>query len=251
MKMSDLLYASPNNKWARSDYRKNQVDRNYEKEFPSHHHPNYQTSPSDKLRIINILTHESLHGFNNSSETPVQLGFQGIHPDDEFLLKHSRRVSEICVMLGKELGLTNGDLRDLKIAGMLHDVGKVYIPHEIMNQPGKLSKESWDRIKTHTVLGYELLKEVKEFSSVAKFVRSHHERIDGSGYPDGLIGKDIPLGSRIIGVVDAYEAMTNARHYRQAISKEKAIEELKRNSGTQFDKVIVDVFINKVVKNLS
>lgn len=249
--MTDLLYSGNTTRWTDSQYKRNQVDRNSDYQYPSQMNPRYQTSPSDKLRIINILTHESLHGFKISTDTVVQVGFQGIHPDDEFLLKHSRRVSEISVILGKELGLTNGDLRDLKIAGMLHDVGKVYIPHEIMNQPGKLSKESWDRIKTHTVLGYELLKEVKEFSSVAKYVRSHHERIDGSGYPDGLKGNDIPLGSRIIGVVDAFEAMTNARHYRQAISKEKAIEELKKNSGTQFDKVIVDVFINKVVKNLS
>ena len=204
MKMNNLLYSGNNTRWNDSQYKRNQIDRNSDYEYPSRMNPKYQTSPSDKLRIINILTHESLHGFNNSIDTPVQVGFQGIHPDDEFLLKHSRRVSEICVMLGKELGLSNGDLRDLKIASMLHDVGKVYIPSEIMNNPGKLSKGNWDRIKTHTVLGYELLKEVKEFSSVAKLVRSHHERFDGSGYPDGFKRKNIPLGSRIIGVVDAF-----------------------------------------------
>jgi len=249
MKMTDLLYSRSANRWSEPEYKKTSQDPRYDFDNRKQLDPRYQTSPSDKLKIVKILTYESSHGFSFSNDIKSQFGFQGIHPKDEFLIKHSRRVSEICVLLAKELRLTAAEINEIKVAGMLHDVGKVYIPDDIIRKPERLTQENWDVIQTHTVLGYELLKGNKDYSQIAKYARSHHERIDGLGYPDGLKANEIPYGAKIIAVVDAYEAMTESRPYRHPMTKTMAIEELRRNSGSQFDKKIVEVFIEKVIQN--
>lgn len=249
MKMNDLLYSRSANKWNHAEYDRNNRDSRYGLDDRQNNDSRYQTTLSDKLKIVKILTYESSHCFNFSNDIKRQFGFQGIHPKDEFLIKHSRRVSEMAVLLGKAFGLNALELKEIKVAGMLHDIGKVYIPDDIIRKSDQLTKENWDVIKTHTVLGYELLKTMNEFETVAKYARYHHERIDGLGYPDGLKGSEIPFGAKLIAVVDAYEAMTESRPYRQAFSKEMAIEELRKNSGTQFDEEIVDVFIEKIIKN--
>jgi putative nucleotidyltransferase with HDIG domain len=249
MKMTDLLYSRSANRWTNTEYNRTSQDSRFGLDDSQNLDHKCQTSPSDKMKIIKILTYESSHGFNFSNDLKAQFGFQGIHPKDEFLIKHSRRVSEICVMLGKALGLNVLDLAEIKVAGMLHDVGKVYIPDEIIRKPETLSKENWDVIQTHTVLGYELLKGMKDYDTIAKYARHHHERVDGLGYPDGLKDSEIPFGAKLIAVVDAYEAMTESRPYREPLTKEMAIEELRKHSGTQFDKKIVEVFIEKIIKN--
>jgi putative nucleotidyltransferase with HDIG domain len=249
MKMTDLLYSRSMNRWNEPEYKKTNNELKYGLDDRQNHDPRHQTSPSDKQKIVKILTYESSHGFNFSNDIKAQFGFQGIHPKDEFLIKHSRRVSEICVLLGKALGLGAAELKEIKVAGMLHDIGKVYIPDDIIRKSDRLTKENWDIIQTHTILGYELLKGIKDYEEIAKYARSHHERVDGSGYPDGLKGSQIPFGARLIAVVDAYEAMTESRPYRQPMTKMMAIEELKRNAGTQFDKKIVQVFIEEIIKN--
>ena len=249
MKMTDLLHYHSPNRWIDNEYNKTSQDSRYGLDDTQNFDPRCQTLPSDKLKIIKMLIYESSHGFNFSNDIKTQFGFQGIHPKDEFLIKHSRRVSEMSVMLGKALGLNFLDLAEIKVAGMLHDVGKVYIPEDIILKPEKLTKENWDIIQTHTVLGYELLKGLKDYETIAKYARYHHERVDGLGYPDGLKDSEIPFGAKLIAIVDAYEAMTEYRPYRDSLSKEMAIEELRKHSGTQFDPKIVEIFIEKIIKN--
>ena len=135
------------------------------------------------------------------------------------------------------------EINELVLAGNLHDIGKIAMPEEILHKPSKLTDEEYEVIKTHTEIGYRILNAVKKYDKIALATLHHHERYDGKGYPRGLKGEDIPLYSRIISVVDAYEAMTSDRVYRKAPGKDFAIEELKRFSGTQFDPKIVDMFI--------
>jgi len=130
---------------------------------------------------------------------------------------------------------------------MLHDIGKISIPDKILGKPGKLNAEEYEIIKGHTQAGYQILRAADEFSDLGVYALTHHEKFDGTGYPNGTRGEEIPLFSRIISVADAYEAMTADRPYRQAMSKEVAVKELERHSGTQFDPVLVDVFLNQVV----
>jgi HD-GYP domain-containing protein (c-di-GMP phosphodiesterase class II) len=131
----------------------------------------------------------------------------------------------------------------------MHDIGKITIPDHILKKPGKLTDEEWTIMKSHTTNGYQILRSADQYSRLADYALTHHERYDGKGYPQGLKGEDIPLYSRIIAICDAYEAMTADRPYRKALTKEVAIAELKRCAGTQFDPRLVEVFVNEVVSN--
>jgi putative nucleotidyltransferase with HDIG domain len=165
-----------------------------------------------------------------------------------FLEKHSKRVSQYCNQLGKALGFTDSELDTIELAGLLHDIGKTSIPKTIIKKETTLTPEEWKIMKTHTIIGYDILNSSCSFHEIAEVAKSHHERIDGKGYPNHLKGDEIPYLARVISIVDAYEAMTNDRPYRKAISKQTAIKELIKNSGTQFDSEIVDVFINIVLQ---
>ncbi|MDX9691755.1 MAG: diguanylate cyclase [Acholeplasmataceae bacterium] len=158
---------------------------------------------------------------------------------------HSERVSYFCKKMGIELGLDSDEVNLLELAGMYHDIGKISIPDAILNKPGKLTNDEYEIIKTHTLVGYQILKAADEYSGLAEYALSHHERWDGRGYPKGLIGDEIPLFSRIISVADSFEAMTADRPYRKGMPIEDAIAELKRCMGTQFDPRIAELFINK------
>ena len=158
--------------------------------------------------------------------------------------KHSELVSKYAYQIGKAMNLKDEDLKELKMAGLYHDIGKISIPDEILDKPGKLTKDEFEVIKTHTETGYQILRAADEYSDLAVHALHHHERWDGKGYPKGLKKTDIPLFSRIICIADAYEAMISKRPYKKAISRKDAIKELKRCAGTQFDPEIVKVFIN-------
>jgi HD-GYP domain-containing protein (c-di-GMP phosphodiesterase class II) len=133
------------------------------------------------------------------------------------------------------------------MAGMFHDIGKISIPDAIIEKPGKLTALEYETIQTHTEIGYQILRAADQYSDLAVHALSHHERWDGKGYPSGLKGEQIPLYSRIIGIADAFEAMTGARPYKKPIKFEQAIIELKRCSGSQFDSDLVKVFIEQVL----
>lgn len=161
--------------------------------------------------------------------------------------QHSVRVAELCELMGKNIGLPKRKIQELKNAGLLHDIGKIAIEENILNKPERLTEDEYNEIKRHPEIGYRILSTVNEMSEIAKYVLSHHEMWNGEGYPKGTKDIDIPFESRIISIVDAYDAMTSERPYRKALSEEFAIEELKRNSEIQFDPELVNVFIEKVL----
>ncbi len=155
---------------------------------------------------------------------------------------HSERVSKLSRIIGEAMKLEEEALKELEIIGLMHDIGKIAINSNILNKPGKLTEAEYDEIKRHPEISYHILKSADVYTKLAEYVLSHHERWDGNGYPRGLSGEEIPLVSRIIAVADAYEAMTSNRPYKESLSHEKAIEELKRCAGTQFDPEIVDAY---------
>lgn len=160
---------------------------------------------------------------------------------------HSRRVSELCEKMGYALGMNEANINELKVIGLLHDIGKIAIDEQILNKPGKLTKEEFEEIKRHPEIGYRILSSSKEMNSILEVIIAHHERFDGKGYPNGLMGEDIPLKARILAIADSFDAMTCQRPYRDSMSIIQAIEELKLNSGTQFDSNLIEVFISNVI----
>jgi HD-GYP domain-containing protein (c-di-GMP phosphodiesterase class II) len=144
--------------------------------------------------------------------------------------------------VGAELGITGVWLAELVSAADLHDIGKLAVPASILAKPGRLADDEWRFVERHPVIGERILGAAPALASVARIVRSTHERYDGDGYPDRLAGDQIPLEARIIAVCDAYEAMTSPRPYRSAVSHTRALAELQRCAGSQFDPVVVDAF---------
>ena len=163
-----------------------------------------------------------------------------VDSDDDYTGAHSRSVVELAVRVADELGLDEDALQELEFAALLHDVGKLAIPNEILNKPGALTRDEYELVKTHTVEGQVLLDRVGGLlGRVGSIVRSCHERWDGAGYPDGLAGENIPFAARIVFCCDAYNAMTTDRPYRAAMPQAAALEELWANAGTQFDPRVV------------
>jgi HD-GYP domain-containing protein (c-di-GMP phosphodiesterase class II) len=163
-----------------------------------------------------------------------------IEADDEYTGSHSRDVVELVVAVSAELGLDPRSQQDAELTALLHDVGKIRIPAEIINKPGKLTDEEWEIMKTHTVEGEKMLAKIGGLlGRVGHLVRSCHERWDGKGYPDGLAGEETPLVARIVCACDAYNAMTTDRPYRKARSADEALQEMEACAGSQFDTDVV------------
>jgi diguanylate cyclase (GGDEF)-like protein len=160
---------------------------------------------------------------------------------------HSRTVSELSAGVAERLGLPQDEILRVRLGGWLHDVGKMGVPDAILTKPGKLSEEEWEVIRAHPTKGEELLRNFPELSLACAAVRHHHERYDGSGYPDGLAGDQIPLEARIVAVVDAYSAMTSNRPYQCAREEEDAMEELRRCAGMHFDPQVVDALLEELL----
>jgi HD-GYP domain-containing protein (c-di-GMP phosphodiesterase class II) len=170
-----------------------------------------------------------------------------IEGEDAYTGAHSREVVELVVRVSDELGLSQRDRRLAEFTALLHDVGKVRIPTEIIQKPGKLTPEEWAIMQTHTIEGEDMLGRIGGFlGEVGKLVRSCHERFDGGGYPDGLAGEDIPLVARIVCCCDAYNAMTTDRPYRAALPTYEAIAEVRRSTPGQFDPQVVDALLRAV-----
>lgn len=160
---------------------------------------------------------------------------------------HSDRVSSICQAIASKMNFDKGNVDKMRIAGLVHDIGKMGIDDKILNKAGSLSSDERHEIERHPEIGWRILCTTNEFLELAQFVLAHHERWDGGGYPNGLKGEKIPLEARIITIADAYDAITSERSYRKGLDKEEAIIEMKRCSGTQFDPEILDVFVNQVL----
>jgi HD-GYP domain-containing protein (c-di-GMP phosphodiesterase class II) len=168
-----------------------------------------------------------------------------VEADDGYTGEHSRDVVQLALGVVDALGLSERDRRDAEFAALLHDVGKLRIPNEIINKAGPLTDEEWEVVKQHTIEGERLLHRVGGLlGEIGRIVRSCHERHDGTGYPDGLAGEEIPLVARIVACCDAYNAMTTDRSYRKALSREAAVAELRGGAGTQFDPVVVEALVS-------
>lgn len=160
---------------------------------------------------------------------------------------HSKEVSILCKKLGIELGLSPREINQLELAGLLHDIGKAVVNKEILLKPDKLSEYEWIDLKRHCEVGYKILSYLNRYRNIAEYVLYHHERMDGKGYPKGLKGAEIPLLSKVISIADAYNSMTSFNVYRDKMSVEDAVKELKKNAGTQFDATIAKAFVEKVL----
>lgn len=176
------------------------------------------------------------------SETIEALS-NAVDAKDRYTSGHSRRVAEYACTLAERMGLDEAEKKQIYVAGLLHDVGKIRIPDEIINKAGKLTEEEFNYIKLHTIVGNHILKEISSIEEISAGAKYHHERYDGKGYPNGLEGENIPQIARIIGVADAYDAMASNRSYRKALPQYLVREEIVKGKGTQFDPVIAEHMI--------
>jgi putative nucleotidyltransferase with HDIG domain len=197
-----------------------------------------------EARIDNAL--ELSHAYRGTAHLLTDM----LTASHEYTGSHSRNVIEQAREVGAAMGLDERTLRDLELAALLHDIGKVAVPNEIINKPGPLTDEEWAIMRAHTIEGERMLKQVGGvLAEAGSIVRSHHEHVDGNGYPDGLIGEEIPIAARVISCCDAFNAMTTDRAYRSAMPLEAAIEELQTNSGSQFDPRVVEALVEIVERD--
>jgi diguanylate cyclase (GGDEF)-like protein/putative nucleotidyltransferase with HDIG domain len=167
---------------------------------------------------------------------------------DDYPQGHSQAVSKFAAQIARQMGLTDSFIEEVRCGAVLHDIGMIGVPEAILNKPSALTPEEYELMKTHAVKGAKILEplKVKAVEPIRGIVRHHHERWDGNGYPDGLKGENIPLGARIIGVAEAFDAIVSDRVYQQGRSVEEAVAELRRCSGTQFDPNVVEAFVRSL-----
>jgi len=170
---------------------------------------------------------------------------------DTYTNSHSQRIAEWAAETARILGCPTQDVQAIYWGGLLHDIGKIGIPDAILRKPARLDESEWEIIQKHTILGAQLVSPIKKLANVAPIIEFSHERYNGSGYPRGLRGEEIPLGARIIGVVDSYSAMRDERSYKGSVGHQEAIDELQRNSGTLFDPQVVNAFLYVLKNNVT
>ena len=185
---------------------------------------------------------KALEEIENSYRTTLKALVQALETRDFETHGHSERVVTFSLRLGHEVGLDKDALRHLELGALLHDIGKIGVPDAILRKPAKLNEEEWVKMRLHPLHGRQILRNIPFLEGAAKIVAQHHEQWDGSGYPYGIRGEDINIGARIFSVVDAFDAMTSDRVYRQGRPYKDAIEELERCAGTQFDALVVEAF---------
>jgi len=190
--------------------------------------------------ISNCYLFEEVHELYTGSIISLAAA---IDARDHYTHGHSNNVANIATATARKLKLDKENVNNIYFASMLHDIGKIGIPDKVLLKRGKLTEKEFNVIKRHPIYGVKILKHIPRLSPIVPIIYHEHERYDGKGYVEGLRGKKIPVESRIIAVADAYEAMTSNRPYRKAMSKRKAIEEIKKNSGTQFDPKVVKAFL--------
>lgn len=189
----------------------------------------------EKTREVELVTIEAITTVANT-----------IDAKDDYTRGHSFRVAAYSEELAKRLGWPEEEVRNIHYVALLHDIGKIGVPDSVLNKPFKLTDVEFDMIKNHTLIGAEILKDIRMFPNVSVGAKYHHERYDGKGYPEGLKGEEIPIVARIIGIVDSYDAMTSNRVYRKRLQDEIVKEELIKGRGTQFDPYLVDIFLELV-----
>ena len=197
-----------------------------------------------EIKSINEKLADTYKQLEQAYMESIQTVRYTVEAKDTYTRGHSDRVSEFSVLIGKKLGLSEDDLRRLKIGGLFHDVGKIGVPDNILQKEGKLSEDEYSEIKNHPTIGAHILSTASIFQDILPIVKYHHERYDGKGYPERLQGENIPYLARITAVADTFDAMTSKRVYRDSIPLDQVIEEFKRCRGTQFDPGLADLFVD-------
>ncbi|MGB4660468.1 MAG: HD domain-containing phosphohydrolase [Mobilitalea sp.] len=198
----------------------------------------------DAMYLHKILQTRSLHSsILNSIKSTLSEKSQETE-------EHAQRLIELSYRIGVKMNLMDKDLNDLELLANLHDIGKIGVSDSILNKPDKLTKDEWIEMKKHPEIGYRIAMSSKELAPIAEYILFHHERWDGTGYPQGLKGEEIPLLSRIIAIADSYDAMIEDRPYRKAMTKEDALREININKGLQFDPSIVEIFLKEIVTHI-
>jgi putative two-component system response regulator len=210
----------------------------------------FVTKPFDPAELLarvrsNQRLSTALKRLENTQDVLIALA-SAIDAKDPVTEHHCDRVAEQATILAQTLGLSDSAIEAVTYGSVLHDVGKIGIAESVLTKPGNLTDDERAEMQRHPVIGDGILRPLRLGSIVGPIVRGHHERWDGSGYPDGLRGEAIPIGARIVAVVDSYDAMTHDRPYRDALSTDEAREELLRCQGTQFDPAIVDAFLTQL-----
>ncbi len=179
----------------------------------------------------------------------VEVFLMALGARDAYTKEHSNRLSFLAREIGRELKLSPVEIKKIVLAAKLHDIGKIGISDAILLKPSKLTNEEFDEIKKHPVIGRDMLKNISIFSHISDYILYHHEKFDGSGYPEKISGEDIPFGARVISVIDTIDAILTKRSYKEPKPVEYAVDELKKNAGTQFDPMIVKFAIKVIDDN--
>ena len=196
------------------------------------------------IKEINAKLKDTYEQLEKSYMESIEVLRQTVDAKDQYTRGHSDRVADYSVLIGKYMGLSEEDLKTLKVGGLFHDVGKIGVPDHILLKPGKLTDDEYSEIKNHPSIGAHILSTATIFSNLIPIVKHHHERFDGRGYPSRLAGNDIPFLARIAAVADTYDAMTSRRPYRDALPLDVVKAEIEKCSGTQFDPEVAKVFLD-------
>lgn len=204
----------------------------------------YLTMLNNKNEQIQNMTTQTITAIANALDAK-----------DTYTEGHAERVAAYSARIARKLGMSEEEVKNIRFVALFHDIGKIGVPDSVLNKPGRLTAEEFDQMKQHTVVGGEIIKDLDMIPGVFVGARYHHERYDGTGYPEGLKGADIPYIARIIAVADAYDAMTTNRIYRKRLTNEQAMSELEKGLGTQFDfdiaSALIDMLRTGSIKNLS
>lgn len=212
-----------------------------------------KTDISEDIRVVLRKADENMYK-NKLGESPnmrsktIELIMNTLYEKNSDEMLHSQRVSSLCEKLARQMNFNGIEINQIKLAGLMHDIGKIGIDERILNNPKMLTAHEWSELRRHSEISYRILSSVNEYAEVADCVLAHHERWDGKGYPKGLSHTEISIKSRIISVADSYDAMTSDHLYRKGLSKEEAVAEIIKCSGTQFDEDVARIFVEKVLE---
>jgi diguanylate cyclase (GGDEF)-like protein len=205
---------------------------------------NYEASLRDiYIKAENHMFRKKLSESQSMRHQTIKAIVESLNEKNKREKEHSEHVSVLAGKTAKAMGLSDQKVKEIQMTGLLHDIGKIAIREKLLNKKGRLTTEEYEEIKRHPESGYQILKSVDAYSSIAEDILSHHERYDGLGYPKGLKGKEIPLVARIISIADAYDAMVSDRSYRMGMTQEAALKEIIDHAGTQFDPIISEIFV--------